>query len=164
MILGVSTQMFTLVHVLISLIGIATGFVVAYGLWTRRPVPAWTAWFLTTTALTSVTGFLFHSTSFGPPHILGILSLLVLAIALYALYGAGLGGRWRSIYVVTGLIALYFNVLVAVIQAFQKIPALHGFAPTGQEPLVGGTQLVVLAAFVTLTVGAVRRYRVQPSA
>jgi K+-transporting ATPase A subunit len=164
MILGMSTQAFTLLHVAISLAAIATGLVVAYGLLRNSRLRGWTAWFLSTTVLTSITGFLFHSKSFGPPHFVGIVSLIVLAVALFALYGSGLSGRWRWIYVVTSMLALYFNVFVAVVQAFQKLPALHELAPTGQEPTVAVTQLIVLAVFLAIGVGGVRRFHPPPLA
>jgi len=159
MILGMSTEAFTLLHVAISVMGIATGFVGVYGLWNNRALRGWTAWFLATTVLTSATGFLFHSTSIGPPHIVGVLSLILLAAALYALYGSGLTGRWRSIFVVTAVAALYLNVFVGIVQAFQKLPLLREFAPTGKELPFGVAQLVVLIAFVAIGIGVVRRNR-----
>jgi hypothetical protein len=159
MILGMSTEAFTLLHVIISLIGISTGVVVVYGLLNNRALRGWTAWFLATTVLTSATGFLFHSNSIGAPHIVGALSLILLAAALYALYGSGLRGRWRSIFIMTAVAALYFNVFVSVVQAFQKLPFLHDAAPTGKELPFGVAQLVVLIAFVAIGIGAVRRYR-----
>lgn len=157
MILGLSVQAFTLLHVLISLVGIATGLFVAYGLLIGQVYRSWTAWFLVTTVLTSVTGFFFHSKSFGPPHIVGVISLLVLAIAIYALYSAHLAGGWRRIYVITGLLALYLNVFVLVTQIFQKIAPFRALAPNGNEPPFLIAQVVVLIAFVAIGVGAFRR-------
>jgi hypothetical protein len=162
MILGMSTEAFTLLHVIISLIGIATGVVSVYGLLNNRDLRGWTACFLATTVLTSVTGFLFHSKSIGAPHIVGALSLILLAGALYALYGGGLRGRWRSIFIVTAVAALYLNVFVGIVQAFQKLPLLHEIAPTGKELPFDVAQLVVLIAFVAIGIGAVRRYRPSP--
>jgi hypothetical protein len=159
MILGMSTAAFTLLHVVISLIGIATGVVVVYGLLNNRELRGWTAWFLATTVLTSATGFLFHSNSIGAPHIVGVLSLILLGAALYALYGPELKGRWRSVFIVTAVAALYFNVLVSIVQAFQKLPFLHEVAPTGKELPIGVAQLVVLMAFVAIGIRAVRRFR-----
>jgi hypothetical protein len=160
MILGMSVPLFTQLHVLISLVAIASGVIVAVGLNSNRAEPQWTALFLVTTILTSATGFLFHSRAIGPPHVIGALSLVILAVATYALYGRHLAGRWRATYVVTALLALYFNVFVGVVQAFQKIPALHRLAPNGSEPPFALAQLVVLAVFGLLGFRALRRFRV----
>ena len=131
MILGMSVGTFTLLHVIISLIGIASGAVVLFAMIGDRPFRAWTSLFLATTVLTSATGFLFHSASFGPPHVIGALSLVVLAVALLALYGRHLTGVWRPVYVVCAAFALYLNCFVGVVQAFQKIPALNALASRG---------------------------------
>src|SRR5579862_4504455 len=157
MILGMSTAAFTTLHVIISLIAIASGIVVVLGMCQGDRLPRWTALFLVTTVLTSVTGFLFHSASFGPPHVIGVISLLLLAVALYALYGRHVTGSWRGTYVVTAAIALYLNCLVGVIQAFQKVPALHALAPTQtkEPPFVLG-QLVLLVLMIYLTRRALR--------
>jgi hypothetical protein len=158
MILGVSTVSFTLLHVIISLVGIASGFVVATGMRSSQRLPRWTAVFLTTTILTSVTGFFFHSKSFGPPHAVGVISLIILALALVALYGYHLASGWRSIYVITALAAQYLNCFVLVAQLFAKVPVLKTIAPTGSEPPFAVAQLVVLAAFVALGVSVLRRF------
>jgi len=158
MILGVSTGAFTLLHVAISLIAIAFGVLVTIGMWRAQRVPLWTAVFLVTTIATSVTGFLFHSKSFGPPHVVGVISLVILALALVALYGYRLTGAWRWIYVASALAAFYLNVFVAVVQAFQKLPFLNALAPKGSEPPFAVTQLVVLAGFIALGVIAARRF------
>ena len=158
MILGMSTGAFTLLHVAISLIAIACGVVVTIGMWRAQRVPLWTAVFLVTTVATSVTGFLFHSKSFGPPHVVGVISLLILALALVALYGYRLTGAWRWIYVAGALAAFYLNVFVAVVQAFQKVPFLNALAPKGSEPPFAITQLLVLAGFIALGVIAARRF------
>jgi hypothetical protein len=158
MILGMTVSAFTQLHVIISLIGIATGFVVAFGLATGRPLSSvWTALFLITTVLTSASGFLFHSKAIGPPHIVGVISLVVLAVAIYALYARHLAGAWRKIYIVTALLSLYLNVFVGLIQAFQKVPALHQFAPKGSEPPFAIAQLAVVALFVWLGFVSFRR-------
>src|SRR4051812_41461838 len=128
MILGMSTETFTLLHVIISLIGITSGVVVLLGLLGSRGLPGWTALFLVTTVLTSVTGFFFHSQSFGPPHVVGVISLVVLAVALVALYVFHLAGSWRWVYIVTAMLALYLNVFVGVVQAFQKLAFLKPLA------------------------------------
>jgi hypothetical protein len=152
MILGLSTAAFTTLHVIISLVGIFSGLVVLLGMCNGRRLPRWTATFLLTTIATSVTGFLFHSTSFGPPHLIGALSLVILAIALLALYGKHLSDAWRWIYIVTAILALYLNALVGVVQAFQKIAFLHARAPTQKEPPFLIAQLLVLAFFVVTVV------------
>jgi hypothetical protein len=158
MILGMSTAAFTLFHVILSLIGIAAGGIVALGLRSARALPGWTVLFLITTVATSVTGFFFHSLAFGPPHVVGVISLIVLAVAIFALYVRHLKGAWRWIYVTTALLALYLNVFVGVVQAFQKLPVLHQLAPNGSEPPFAVAQLVVVALFVWLGVVSVKRF------
>jgi hypothetical protein len=152
-------RVYTLVHVLISLAGIFSGLVVLFGLLANRRLDGWTKWFLITTVATSVTGFGFPLHHFGAPHVVGIISLIVLGIAIYARYPRQLAGAWRWIYVVSALVALYLNVFVGVVQAFQKVPALQALAPTQTEPPFQLTQLVVLALFVMLTIGAAIRFR-----
>jgi len=156
MILGMSVPTFTLLHVVISLIGIFAGLIVLFGMFSAKRLNSWTALFLVTTVLTSVTGFFFHSTSFGPPHALGILSLVVLAVAIPALYVYRLAGSWRWIYVAGAVVALYFNV--RVVQAFQKLSFLQPLAPTQSEPPFLIAQAVVLAIFVVLGIVAVRSF------
>ena len=157
MILGMSVATFTLVHVIISLIGIATGLIVLYAMLANR-ISALTSTFLATTVLTSATGFLFHSKAIGPPHIVGALSLLILVFTLLAFYKFQLAGRWRAVYVVTAVLALYLNVFVGVVQAFQKIPALNRFAPLGNEPPFAIAQGLVLALFVVLGWVALKKF------
>ncbi|HEY1491277.1 MAG TPA: hypothetical protein VGF35_01500 [Steroidobacteraceae bacterium] len=154
-----STAAFTTLHVVISLIGIATGLLALIAMGNGRDPRVLTATFLLTTVLTSVTGFFFHSAHFGPPHVIGVVSLAILAVALYALYGQHLTNAWRGTYVVTAAVALYLNCLVGVIQAFQKIAALHALAPTQtkEPPLVIG-QLLLLVLIIYLTRGALRRF------
>jgi hypothetical protein len=149
----------TLVNVLISLAGIASGIVVLYGLLTAKRLDGWTAIFLVTTILTSVTGYFFPFVHLLPSHIVGGISLVLLAVALYARYGRQLDRGWRTIYVITAMGALYFNVFVLVVQGFLKVPALHTLAPTQSEPPFAIAQLVVLLIFFVLTVFAVRRFR-----
>ena len=158
MILGMSTASFTILHVVISLIAIAAGLVVVPAMLKNKRVERWTALFLATTVLTSVTGFLFHSASFGPPHVVGVISLLVLAVTIPALYACHLAGAWRWIYVVGAVLALYLNVFVAVVQAFQKLSFLEALAPTQSEPPFLAAQLVVLALFILLGLFAVIRF------
>jgi hypothetical protein len=159
MVLGLSLTMFTAVHVVLSLIGIFSGIVVLIAMMRGRNLSAWTALFLASTVLTSVTGFLFPSSGFTPAQGVGILSLIVLAVALIALYVGHLAGAWRWIYVVAAVIALYFNVFVAVAQAFQKSAFLQPLAPTQSEPPFLVAQLVVLVIFVGLGINAVRAFR-----
>lgn len=159
MILGMSTAAFTLVHVLISLIGIGSGLLVLFGLLTAERFDGWTALFLATTVLTSATGFLFPFTHLLPSHKVGIISLVILAIAILARYVFHLNGSWRWIYVVTAVMALYLNVFVLVAQAFLKVPALHAMAPTGSEPPFLVAQTVVLLLFIVLGFLSVRNFR-----
>ena len=134
MILGISTSTFTLVHVVLSLVGIFAGLVVLFGMFSSKRLTGWTALFLATTVLTSVTGFFFPLDHLLPSHIVGILSLVVLAVAILALYAYHLAGSWRWIYVAGAVVALYLNVFVGVVQAFQKVPPLSALAPTQSEP------------------------------
>jgi hypothetical protein len=159
MILGMSTATFTLLHVIISLVGIFTGFVVMTAMCLGKRANGWTGLFLFTTVLTSVTGFMFHSAKIGPPHIVGAISLVVLAVCLLALYAYHLAGAWRWIYVVTAVLAQYLNVFVGVVQAFQKIPFLNQFAPKGNEPPFAIVQgLVLLIYIVTAYIGIKKFY------
>jgi len=151
----------TLVHVLISLAGIASGFVVLYGFLNVKRLDGWKAIFLITTILTSVTGYFFPFVHLLPSHIVGGISLVLLAIALYARYGRQLDRSWRTIYVITAMGALYFNVFVLVVQGFLKVPALHALAPTQSEPPFAIAQSIVLLIFIVPTVFAVRRFRTE---
>jgi hypothetical protein len=164
MILGMSTSTFTAVHVILSLIGIFTGLIVLFGMLGGKRLDGLTAIFLATTVLTNVTGFLFHSASFGPPHVVGVISLVVLAVAILALYAYRLRGAWRWVYVVGAVLTLYFNVFVGVVQAFQKLPALSALAPTQSEPPFLVAQLVVLAVFVLLGIVAVKSFHPEAKA
>ena len=146
------------IHVILSLVGILTGFVVLYGLVTGVSSSERTAIFLATTILTSVTGFPLPPFGFDPPRAVGVISLVLLALALAALYAFRLAGAWRWIYVGAAVAALYLNVFVAVVQAFQKLPLLHALAPTQSEPPFLVSQIVVLAAFVALGVVAAMRF------
>jgi len=161
MILGMSTATYTLVHVLISVVGIASGFVVLYGFLNAKRLDGWTAVFLTTTTLTSISGFGFPFDHLLPSHKIGIISLLVLAVTIPARYVFRMQGVWRAVYVIGSALALYFNVFVLVVQSFMKVPVLKKLAPTQQEPPFLVTQLVVLAAFIWLTVRATKRFRIE---
>ncbi|MDR6660837.1 CHASE2 domain-containing sensor protein [Tardiphaga robiniae] len=158
MIFSISTATFTFAHVAISLVGILAGFAVLAAMMANRWARGWNGLFLATTIATSVTGFMFHS-AFGPPHVIGIISLVVLTVALFALYVRALQGWWRIVYVVTATLALYLNFFVGVVQAFQKVPALHTMAPTQSEPPFLVAQTIVMIAFIVLGVFSVRRFR-----
>lgn len=158
MILGLPALTFA--HVLISLVGIISGFIVLFGLMAAKPLPVWTALFLLTTVATSVTGFIFFPFHhFMPSHGVGIISLLVLSVALFARYVRRLADAWRWIYVISAVLALYLNVFVLIVQAFLKVPALHALAPQQTEPPFLHTQLVVLGLFVVLGLIAAIRFR-----
>ena len=150
---------FTIVHVVISLIGIASGLVVMFGLLVARKLNRWSVLFLVSTVATSVTGFFFPFHGVTPAIVVGLISLVVLAVAILARYGRHFAGAWRWIYVVTVMIALYLNVFVLIVQLFQKVPALKVLAPTQSEPPFAVTQLVVLALFVVLTIIAAIKFR-----
>lgn len=162
MVFGMSLQTYTLIHVLISLMGIGSGLVVVYGMLTGRRLDGWTAVFLTSTVLTSVTGFGFPFKGVTPAINLGIISLVVLAIAIVARYARHLAGAWRKTYVVTAALALYLNVFVLVVQSFERVPALKAAAPTQKELPFLVAQLAVLALFIVLTVLAAKRFRSEP--
>jgi hypothetical protein len=161
MVLGMSLGTYTLLHVLISLIGIGSGLIVMFGFWSRKRLDRWTSLFLATTALTSLTGFGFPFEHLLPSHILGVLSLVTLAIAIPARYVFHLAGSWRATYVIAASVALYFNCFVLVAQAFLKAPALHALAPTGKEPPFLIAQLILLVIFVGLTIGATRKFHIE---
>jgi hypothetical protein len=157
MIFGMTT--FTQVHVALSLIGIVSGFVVAFGLLAAKRLDGWTAFFLISTVATSVTGVFFPFHGFTPAIGVGIVSLVVLAIAIFARYTRKLTGAWRWIYVITAMIALYLNVFVLIVQLFQKVPALKALAPTQSETPFLVAQLVAFTLFVVLTIFAAIRFR-----
>jgi uncharacterized membrane protein len=156
-------QIYTIIHTLISLIAIFTGVVVVFGMLVGLRLDGWTKWFLTTAVLTTVTGFFFPFHGFTPGIGLGIISLPFLALTLFARYPRHLAGAWRWIYVIGAVICLYFNLFVAVVQSFEKVPALHALAPTQTESPFKLTQLAVLAVFVLLCIGALIRFRPQPA-
>jgi hypothetical protein len=157
MILGMTT--FTFIHVVISLIGIFSGLFVVYGLLGGKRFDGMTGLFLVTTVLTSVTGFFFPFEGLKPSYVVGAISLVVLALAIYGRYSRHLAGSWRRIYVISAVIALYLNVFVLVAQLFEKVPSLHALAPKGSEPPFVITQVVVMAIFVGLGFAAVKGFR-----
>src|SRR6202166_4426546 len=146
------------IHVLVSLIGIVSGFVVLYGLLLGRRLGGWTTLFLATTILTSVTGFPLAPFGFDPARAVGVISLVLLALAVAALYVFRLAGAWRWVYVGSAIAALYLNVFVGVVQAFQKLPFLQPLAPTQSEPPFLVAQIAVVAIFVLLGFLALRRF------
>jgi hypothetical protein len=157
MILGMTT--FTFVHVVISLVGILSGLVVLFGLIAGKRLDGWTALFLVSTVATSVTGFMFPFHKLLPSHVVGVVSLVVLAVAILARYNRQLAGGWRRTYVISAVIALYLNVFVLVVQLFEKVPALNAMAPTQSEPPFKITQVVVMAIFVVLGIFAAKGFR-----
>ena len=163
MILGLTVAAFTKLHVAISLVAILSGLVTLLAMIGSRNLRAGTALFLITTVLTSVTGYFFHSTSFGPPHVVGAISLVALAVAIWARYVRRMAGVWRPAYVTSATAALYLNCFVAVVQAFQKIPALNALAPNGTEPPFLVAQGVLLLAAILLGFMAVRSFHPKPS-
>jgi len=158
MILGMTLQMYTAVHVAISLIGIVSGLIVVFGMLSGKRLDSWTALFLLTTVLTSVTGFGYPFDHLLPSHKVGIISLVVLVIAILARYAFHLVGPWNRVYVVSAVMALYLNVFVLVAQLFMKVPALHELAPKGSEPPFLVAQVLVLAIFVWLTISAAKKF------
>jgi hypothetical protein len=162
MIAGLSIENFTILHTAISLVAIASGLIVLAGMLRARRLPGWTALFLATTVLTSVTGFMFPINGLTPAIIFGVISSVILAITLMALYVKHLSGAWRWIYVTTALAALYLNVFVLIVQSFQKVPALQKLAPTQSEPSFAIAQGVALIAFLVLGTLAARRFRPGP--
>jgi len=159
MVFGMSLATYTLIHVIISLVGIGSGLIVLFGMFGGKRLDGMTALFLATTVLTSLTGFGFPFEHLTPGIILGILSLVVLAIAVPARYSFHMAGKWRAIYVVTAVIALYFNCFVLIAQSFQKLPTLHALAPKGNEPPFAIAQGILLVLFIAAGTLAVKKFR-----
>lgn len=163
MILGMSLAAFTTLHVAISLIAIATGLLALLGLIAARRLPALNALFLAFTAFTSITGFLFPLKAITPGIVVGLLSMVVLAVAVVARYVGHMNGGWRGTYIISAAFALYFNVFVLIVQSFEKVPALKALAPTQSEGPFKIAHLFTLVLFVALTVLAFRRYHPEPA-
>ena len=163
MILGMSLAAYTELHVIISLLGIVSGLIVLASLLTGKLLRIVNALFLITTVLTSAGGYLFPFTHILPSHIIGAISLLILAVAIYTLYGAHLAGGWRRTYVITAMAALYLNCFVLVFQLFLKNPAIHALAPTQSEPPFAIAQITLLILFIVLIIIAVKKFRLQPA-
>jgi len=157
MILGLSTSMFTIIHVLISLIGIAAGVIALGAMIAHRWSSGWNALFLSTTMVTSISGFLFPIKSLTPGIVIGLISVAILAVALFSLYLQRLAGVWQRVYTISAAFILYLNVFVGVVQAFQKVPSLRAIAPTLAAGPFIATQCVVLLLFAVLTYLAAKR-------
>jgi hypothetical protein len=155
---GLSLSTFTMVHVIISLVAIAAGYAVVCQFLNSRPLGVWNSTFISTTVLTTVTGFLFPNLTLTPAAITGIISSIVLAIALYAFYGKHMSGKWRATYVITAMIALWLNSFVLVVQTFQKVSFFRALAPTQSEPPFLIAQVALLIAVIVLGFLAVRRF------
>jgi hypothetical protein len=158
MVLGMSLAAFTQLHVVISLIGIVSGLIVVFGMLGGKLLHGWNGLFLLTTVLTSATGFFFPFEGLKPSYIVAAISLLVLAVAIVARYLKNLAGGWRRTYVISAVFALYLNVFVLVVQSFMKLPALHALAPQGNEPPFLIAQVIVMAIFIGLGVGAAKKF------
>ena len=163
MVFGMSLATYTTIHVIISLIGIVSGLIVLFGMFGGKRLNGMTAIFLVTTVLTSVTGFGFPFVHVTPGIILGVLSLVVLAISILARYIFRMAGKWRAIYVITAVVALYFNCFVLVAQSFLKVPALHALAPKGNEPPFAIAQGILLVLFIVAGIRAVKKFQPAPA-
>jgi hypothetical protein len=146
-------------HVAISVVGILSGLIVIWGFLEARRLDIVTLVFLIATILTSATGFFLPPFGLDPPRIVGIISLVALGTAVVARYGLGMVGVWRAVFVVSSAVALYLNVFVLIVQAFNKAPALHALAPNGNEPPFAIAQGLVLVLFIALGYFGVRRFR-----
>ena len=160
----INLKTLTDVHVAISLVAILSGLIVLFGLLTGRRFDHWTSFFLVTTIATSVTGFFFPFHGITPGIMGGIISLVVLAIAIFARYPRKLAGAWRWLYVMTATIALYLNVFALIAQLFQNIPAMKALAPTQSDPPFLVAQLLALIVFVVLGILAASKFRPAPVA
>ena len=159
MVFGMSLATYTLIHVITSLIGIGSGLIVLFGMFAGKRLDAMTGLFLATTVLTSLTGFFFPFAHVTPGIVLGILSLVVLAIAVPARYSFHMLGKWRTTYVITAVIALYFNCFVLIAQSFLKVPALHAVAPKENEPPFAIAQGILFVLFIVAGILAVKKFR-----
>jgi hypothetical protein len=158
-----SVAAFTQVHVILSLAGIFDGLIVVIGMFRSKNLHGWNAAFLALTVLTSATGYFFPRDHILPSHIVGAISLVLLATAIYARYARRLAGSWRWIYVVCAVLALYLNISVAVIQAFLKVPSLTALAPTQSEPPFLAAQAVLMLIVIAAMVVAIRSFRPKPA-
>jgi hypothetical protein len=146
---------FTWFHTILSLIMLVSGIVVTFGMIGGKRCEGWMGIYLVTAVLTNATGFGFTPvTPLMPSHYVGILSLVLLAIALLARYAFHLAGAWRAIFAVMIVLTVYFDAFVFVVQIFRKVPGLGG----DQGPVFGAVQGVVFVVFLVLTILAARRY------
>lgn len=159
MIPGISLAAWTLIHVVISLVALGAGGVVLAAMLRAQPSPAWTAFFLATTILTSVTGFLFPFEKVLPSHVVGVISMVLLSLACYGVYVRRLRGAWRALYVGCAMASFYLNAFVGVAQLFRRVPMLSTIAPTQTEPPFWIAQLALTGLFLVLGVAATRRFR-----
>ena len=155
-------HIYTIIHTLISLIAIFTGLIVVFGMIGGKRLDGWTKWFLITAVLTTATGFFFPFHGVTPAIILGMITVPVVAITIYARYSRQLAGAWLWIYVVGAVMSLYFNLFVLVVQLFEKVPALHAIAPTQTESPFKLTQLIVLLVSALLAIVAAIRFHPEP--
>ena len=130
MIIGLSVPAFTLLHVVITLIAIVSGFVVVFGMIGSHRLPKTTSLFWTMTVLTTVTGFMFFLSptqvkALTPAAATGIVATIVFVIGLLALYVKHLYGAWRWLYTGAATISLYLNVFVLITQSFGKLTFLN---------------------------------------
>ena len=154
---------YTLIHVLLSLVGILSGLVVLYGLLTAQRLVGWTHLVVWTTLATTLTGFGFPFNGFTPALGVGIVSTIILVFTVTALYARKLAGAWRGIYVVTAVAALYLNVFVLIVQLFLKVPALHALAPQGKEPPFAIAQGIAFLFFLIMGYLSLKRFHPQAS-
>jgi hypothetical protein len=162
MILGLTLTTFTLLHTVVSVVGIITGLVVAGGLAAGKRFDGLALVFLVTTIATSVTGFGFPFVKLLPSHAVGIVSLIVLAVIIVAQYVMHFAGVWRPTYAAGIVFATYLNTFVLVTQLFRRLPALIVSAPTQSEPPFLLTQGLTLALFAWLGVAAVKGFGAAP--
>lgn len=155
-IIGIHT--FIMIHVVLSLIGIFSGFIVVSGMLRNKLLEGWTVLFLASTVLTSMTSLYFRVPFFSTTIAVAIISLIVLAVAILALYGYRLAGPWRWSFVMGAVLALYLNVFLAVAQLFKKVQLLRSMAPTLSEPPFYAVQLVVMIIFIMIGARALRSF------
>ncbi|MGA2850832.1 MAG: hypothetical protein ABSE46_17675 [Terracidiphilus sp.] len=148
----------TYLHVFLSVVGLGAGIFVILGFLSSKRFSILTAAFLFSTVLTSLTGFIFPYHGVTPGIVIGVLSLIVLVLAIYALYVNKLAGDWRATYVVSACVALYFNFFVLVAQAFDKVKVLHSIAPSQTSPGFGIAQAVLLLLFILLTTRSIKKF------
>ena len=156
--LGLSADLLLQVHVVLSLLQIPVGLYLALELCRGRAPAATTLLFFALAALTSLTGFPLPPFGFDPPRAIGILTLLLLAASAFAFYSRGAIGLWRPVFVIGSIAALYLDIFVAIVQAFQKLPAFQRLAPTQSEPPFVILQVAALALCIVIGFYAVRRF------